>query len=125
MSFKKSMMGLGMPPQLAAAVAGGVSLAQTATGSTGPTAFPLVHSFTEFTTTAGSTGAILPDTSGPALAGDTMWVLNMGANTLAVYPPAGKTINAGSADAAVSITTLKTGCFICKGDGNWYALLSA
>lgn len=125
MTKQRSMMGLGMQGQLAQAVVGGMQLAQTATGSSQATAFALTSSHTEFTTTGASTGAVLPGTAAMTLIGDKLYVFNMGASTLSVYPPSGFKINLGTQDAAVSITTLKTACFICKGDGNWYALLSA
>ena len=123
--FQKDLMGTGMAAQLAAAVGGTTLLGQTATGSTNADAFALTVPSTEFTTTAAGTGAILPGTSSRVLLGDELFVANLGANTLKVYPPVGFKINGGSTDAAVSISTLKTAIFIPRGDGNYWAILSA
>ena len=123
--FQKDLMGVGLPSQVAQALGGSYALGKTATGSTNADAYALTAATTEFTTTAASTGAILPSTSGRVLLGDQLLVCNMGANTLKVYPPVGYKINAGTTDAAVSISTLKTAIFFPKGDGNYWAILSA
>lgn len=125
MSSTKMCMGAGMPAMQALAVAGVQQLSQTATGNSQGTAFTITAVTTEFTTTAASTGAILPGTTGPFLAGDCLEIFNMGASTLTVYPPVGFAINGGSTNAGVSVTTLKGASFFCRGDGNWFAQLSA
>ncbi|HXE55519.1 MAG TPA: hypothetical protein VN541_21020 [Tepidisphaeraceae bacterium] len=43
----------------------------------------------------------------PGTPGDEVFILNESANTIKIYPPSGGTPNAGSADAAISLTTLK------------------
>lgn len=125
MALQRLMMGTGVPPAQATAIAGGVSLAQTATGNSQATAFALTSAITEFTTTAASTGAILPATGGIAVVGDCMVVANLGASTLSLYPAVGFAINGGTTNAAFSVPTLKTALCFCRGDGSWWVNLSA
>jgi len=123
----RNMMGAGFSAGQANALTGTSLLAQTATGSTQGTAFPLNAELTEFTTVAASTGALLPSTtSGIApLVGDTFFVINNGANALAVYPPTGGSIGTAAANTALSVPANKTALFIGKGTGSYWALLSA
>jgi len=123
--FQKTMMGSGLSSQAASAIAGLREMAKTATGADQAGAYAVTASFTEFTTTAASTGARLPATGGQVLIGDVIVIANQGASTLSVYPPVGFAIGLAAANAAVSITTGKAGMFIAKGDGNFYAILGA
>lgn len=125
MALQRQMMGVGTPPAQASAITGSVQLGQTALGSSQATAFAITAAITEFTTTAASTGAILPATGGIAVAGDRFTIVNLGAQTLSVYPAVGFAISGGSTNAAFSVATLKTADFICRGDGSYFALLSA
>jgi hypothetical protein len=100
---------------------------QTATGTNQATAFALNTEFTEFTTVAASTGAILPAPTG-ALApstGDSFFVVNNGANALSVYPPVGFSIGTAAANTALSLPANKCGYYIAKGNGNYWAVVSA
>lgn len=92
----------------------------TATGSAQGDALALTASFVNFTTVAASTGTILPSASnaGPYL------ILNNGAETLSVYPASGEYINAGSQNAAFSVTAAKSAMFFPAGN-RWFAVLSA
>lgn len=72
--------------------------AQTATGSTQATAFAITKAWTIFTTVASNTGTVLP-----VVPGGEFTILNLGANTLKVYPPVGGAINGGSANASINV----------------------
>ena len=65
-----------------------IQLGQTSTGTNQGTAFALSTDWTEFTTVAVGTGAILT-----ATAGKTQVVANYGANDLLLYPASGAQIN--------------------------------
>lgn len=75
-------------------------LGQTALGNSQATAFPLIATTTQFTTTAGGTGCI---PSSKSDIGDEYQIVNFGANALAVYPPLGGTLNGGAANASVNV----------------------
>jgi len=90
----KDLTGSGFSPLQATSITGGLDPAVTALGTTGPTAYPIGQPITKVTTTAASTGVILPVIN--VTIGDTFEVSNDGANTLTVYPPAGGTIDAGA-----------------------------
>ncbi len=97
----------------------------TATGSTQATAYQLATPSNEFTTVAASTGAILPAPGGRVSAGDIVAVYNQGANALSVYPPVGYKIGLAATNAAVSVASGKSALFGARGDGNYFAFLSA
>lgn len=75
-------------------------LAQTALGNNQATAFPLIATLTQFTTTAAGTGCKPPIGSD---IGDEFEIINFGANALAVYPPLAGTLNNGAANASVNV----------------------
>lgn len=125
------MMGSGLTGPQAKAISGSMQLSQTATGNSQATAFLLTFSDTEFTTVAASTGAILPapiaTNGGPGRVqqSDCLAVYNQGANTLTVYPPVGFKIGLASMNAGVSIASGKSAVFVARGDGNYFANISA
>ena len=121
MALVKTIQGSGNAGQTAQAIVGFVTKAQTATaaaqgGQTLPT------SVVEYSSSTSNYGPTLPSDSAP---GDKYWIANTSANTIKVWPASGFKINGGSADAALSIATLKSAVFISLGDGNWFANLSA
>lgn len=81
------------------------SLAKTALGNNQATAFKLIASWTQFTTVAAGTGAIVDGTSD---IGDEFHVTNFGANALALYPHVGGKINNGGANASINIAANAT-----------------
>jgi hypothetical protein len=105
----------------------------TALGSSLATALVLPSDFNVLTTVAGSTGVTLPGTQpagqGIVLPGDTITVVNHGANSLSVYPFAstGKIAN-GSAGAALALPQNKTGTYtyigLVSGADSWAASIS-
>lgn len=84
-----------------------VALAQTATGTNQGTAFALTTDWTEFTTVAAGTGAILT-ISAP---GRQQVIANYGANDLLVYPASGGQINNLGTNAAYTLGALSSGAF--------------
>ncbi len=126
-AFTKNLMGIGFSAGQAQALNGSSTLGQTATGSNQATAFVLMTETTEFTTVAASTGAILPSPTGPLTpgTGDALVVVNNGANALSVYPPVGFSIGTAAANTALSLPANKVGYYIAKGNGNYWAIVSA
>jgi hypothetical protein len=120
--FLVTMMGAGLSAGQANAINGYGTAGQTATGATQGTAFPLTTEFTEFTTVAASTGALLPAPTGvrPPGTGDAFLVANQGANALLVYPPVGFQIGLAGANTGVSVASGKVGYFVAKGNGNFW-----
>lgn len=107
---KAKIMGSGIAALATQNIGGTCESAITATGSSQATAYQLNSDVNEVTTTASSTGVILPASCSP---GDSFTVYNIGANTLAIYPPTGESINALSANAAYSPATAKV-CLLTK-----------
>ena len=120
------------------------SVALTATGASLATGLALPRDFNVFTTVAASTGCVLPaavdqvvqtytDANGTTRTitgvveiGDTISVVNRGANSLSVYPFVSTgTIQGGGAGAAFAVGTNKVADFRYVGGGNWVASLSA
>ena len=98
MAFTKALTGSGFAPAQAQNAIGFLDPAITATGTTGPTAYPMGLGNSKFTTVGASSGGILPLGATP---GDTALVSNDGANALTIYPPTGGTIN-GSASISIA-----------------------
>lgn len=92
----------------------------TATGTTQADAYQLEAEFSIVTTTAASTGVILPHIAEP-ISGTHMRIKNAGAETLAVYPALGQTINGGAANASVNVTTGNSLSLISDGT-NWISV---
>lgn len=127
---KARLTGLGIAAPLATFMAGGtVTNTLTATGSASTDALLVTDDINIFTTTASSTGAILPpgNATVPVLqAGDCIVIANHGAQTLKVYPPAGFKLNNGTATTgSLNVATLKTGIFICIDGSNWTGIVGA
>jgi hypothetical protein len=94
----------------------------TATGSSQATAFLLTNNtLHEFTTVASSTGAILPVGVTPS----EVSIFNHGASSLSIYPPTGGSIDAGTANASVSLAAGSGASFWASTPTNWYHLVSA
>ncbi len=80
----------GLGPIGTRAVLGSVATGLVATGSTAATALTIGSVNNFVTTSAASTGVILP----PGSAGDCIFIMNRAGQALVVYPPTGATINA-------------------------------
>jgi len=107
MAFGKALTGSGFAPLQATNVIGNLDPAITALGNSNVTAYQMGLGNSKFTTTAASTGGILPSGCSP---GDTALVSNDGANALTVYPPVGGTINAG---ASISVAAAGWAILTC------------
>lgn len=125
LGFTLDLMGVGTSAATANALNSPLLLSQTALGSTQGTAFAITLQATEFTTVAASTGCILPSTAGRPINGDDLFISNQGANALSVYPPVGFKIGLAATNAAVSVASGKSAIFVCRGDGNYLAVVSA
>ena len=108
MAIAQRLVQAGLSAVQAAAIAGTVADNLTATGSTQGGGLPLGADTNRFTTVAANTGAILPAMN----PGDSIEVINVGANALKLYPPVGGQINGLGANAAYSIATATPYCTI-------------
>lgn len=110
MPFKAHIMGSGTSAGAASAIVGGVNSASVGAGTTHAdfTLLPMVSTHW-IKTAANSSGVGLPPGNGTGdsmAANDSMVIYNADANTLLLYPPAGGTLNAGTATTGtVSIPT--------------------
>ena len=118
MPFLEHLMGLGTPPQLAAATAGAGTTGLVAVGSTSTDALQLSASWGAITTSSASTGVILPK----ATAGFCGYRNDSG-QTITFYPGSGKTINAGS--SSYTVATAKTALFFMTSATTWAAITTA
>lgn len=122
MAQVQTLMAFGLQSFLAQAIVGDVANSLTATGSTQGTALKLSAINNVVTTTAASTGVQLPAMG----TGDSVFVVNLGANALLVYPVTGGAINALSANAGFSVGAGKSAIFVARdASGNAVSLLSA
>lgn len=93
-------------------------------------ATPLTKQINQVTTVANAADSVLLP---PAIHGLTIKVINVGGNTLAVFPcsaaqggvTGGDAINALSQNSSFSVANTKSCSFICGVDGTWNTLLSA
>lgn len=105
----------------AAAINGQVSSAMTGAGTTQGDATAITASVSVFTTTAASTGGVLTD----SMIGDEYDIMNLGANSLTVYPPSGGRINAIATNGGFTLAT-NTAVKVKKFTATrWMAWLSA
>lgn len=98
---------------------GGVASATAGTTQSQAGATALTGAVNLVTTGNANDGVLLP--SG-ATAGDVVYVVNLSAAVLKVYPTTDGKINNGSANAAVSMRANTTGAFVATGSGNWGAV---
>ena len=125
MAIKQHVMSQGTSAGAAGAIVGGVT-AQAVSGSsqTDATLMPLGTHF-YVTTSSSNQGCILPPGTGSTDAmavGDWGTIFNNTTNTIKIYPPTSGIFNGGSANAAVSLTTLQKALF-WKCDSTNYAIL--
>jgi hypothetical protein len=121
---QSKLMGIGISAAAAAQLAEAADLATAiaAAGSTQATATPIYADVNVVAAVAASTGVLLP---GDRSVGDVVEVSNLGANPLAVYPPAGSAIGSGAANAALAVPVGKTGRFRLVAPLVWNSLVSA
>lgn len=105
-----------------AEAAGLTATGVSAAGTTQATATQLYAEDSEVTTVASGAGVVMNALIQP---GESQTVFNVGANPLKVYPPSGKSINAMSANAAMTLAT-NTGCLLkCISTTRVFGVLSA
>lgn len=116
------MMGIGVQAELAKREGWPASAAVTAAGTTTADATVLLKYQRQVIMTAtGSDGIRLPATAELMVP---YMVTNTSGSTGKVYPPSAGTINGGSADAATSVTTLKTFIAWRYSSTGWAALMA-
>lgn len=122
MALTQSLMAFGASPLFAGAIVGDVADSLTAAGSSQGTALKLNAVVNVVTTAAASTGVQLP----PMQTGDSVVVVNLGANSLSVYPLTGGAIQSGAANAAFAVASGKSAVFTARANPlNAVAVLSA
>lgn len=92
----------------------------TAQGNSQASAYPIQARYNQFSTTAASTGAILPVNVSKS---ESLFVRNDGASTLTVYPPVGYKINGGTTNAGVSVAAGAKAQFVSDGAGNFWQFI--
>lgn len=100
-------MASGFSPNAAQNVQGDFTGGIIAAGTTATDATVLSSAINYVATTASSTGVKLPS----ANIGDTVEVINGGAQTLSVYGQTGESFTNGAANAAFSVATLRSAIF--------------
>jgi hypothetical protein len=80
-----------------------------AAGTTQGTALTLTAQFNVISTCALNAGVVLQSLIG------LVYVFNGGANSCAIYPPVGGTVNGGAANASIALPTLKGALLFANG----------
>ena len=106
---------LGTPGAVVQGISGDLQDNITATGSAQGDAFQINSVYNIITTAAASTGVRLmsPEPSAE------VFVRNLGANTLNVYPPVGGNFNGGTVNAPVTIAANAFQWFIGRNSTSW------
>lgn len=99
MASVKKIMSSGISPATAKSIVGDIAPELTATGTTQATALLLNNDVNIFGTVAINTGCILN------VDFESVFIFNGGAATLLLYPPVGGSIDGGTTDSPVPITT--------------------
>lgn len=121
-SIPSRLMGTGTPAQQALSICGRVGNNLTAAGTTNANALALSNEINVVTTTAASTGVLLPRIE----TGASVFVSNLGAADLLVYPGTGVQINALTATTGgFTVPTGKSAMFFGASGTRWTTLLSA
>jgi hypothetical protein len=124
MPLLQELIGAGTPALQTQGILGSVANGLTAAGSSNTDALQLTAAINRVTTTAASTGVVLP--SAMLTPGARVTVINSGANALLVYPGTGAQINALTATTGgFSVAAGGRADFIGVTNTNWFAILSA
>lgn len=114
MSIPSRIIGTGIGPFTAQAISGDHADNLVATGTTQADALALNAVYSIVTTVASGTGVRLMG----AEPGAEVFVRNLGANTLNVYPPVGGAFNGGTDNAPVTIAAGTFQWFVGRGTYN-------
>lgn len=90
----------------------------TASGTTQADATPLTKSVNVISSASTGTGVVLPS----ATAGMSIYITNSSANTVKVYPAVGASINTGSANASVDLSSNITVQLIAPTATQWFSV---
>lgn len=101
MALSARIVAAGLSAINAQAIQGTVANTLTALGTIQGNAFVIGADISRFTTVAAGTGAILPAMN----PGDSVDIVNAGANALLVYPPVGGKVNGLGTNAGYSVAT--------------------
>jgi hypothetical protein len=122
MALLQELIGAGTPPLQTQGIMGSVANGLTATGTTNADALQLGNAINRVTTTAIGTGVKLPIPN----PGESVLVVNSGANALLVYPGTGVQINALTATTGgFSVAAGGRALFVGVTNAFWFAVLSA
>jgi hypothetical protein len=121
MAFPSRVLGAGTSGGTTTAICGDVANTLTAAGSNQATALAISAAYNRVSTTAASTGVILP----PSETGAMMVVANDGASSLQVYCQTGSTIDGVAAGTGVAIATTKRRVFVGISPTVWVSILGA
>ena len=114
----QDLMGLGIPPELAGEL-GNLPQSVTAAGTTVGTATAFSQHLALVTAATSQTGVILP--SGAKI-GTPYYIIGVGTAAPVVYPPTSGTINAGSANAGLTLSgATATAILIRASSTAWYS----
>lgn len=93
----------------------------TASGTTQGTATLAANEYNEFGTVGASAAAVLPTQAqcGGLVPGDEVWVVNNGANPLAVFPQVGGFINALAVNTSLAVAVNSYTIFVWTASGKW------
>lgn len=122
MAASQTLIGLGVPPRQARALGypATVTLAGVGTAQVGAAA--ITQDMTTVTAAGGATAFVLPAAipgSGPLV------IYNSSGTSALIYPGSGKTFNGGSADAALTLPTLRSLAIFKTDTTNWIAFFNA
>lgn len=122
MSLTSDLTGVGMAPQQAErlGLSSLTTIAGVGTAQSGAANINVNNVLA--TTTAGQTAFVLPESAELEVP---YFVTNSTATAALVFPPSGGTINAGSANASVSIAQNLARMFIRKSATRWVSFLTA
>lgn len=121
MSIPSRILSAGNSPLSTISIAGDAATGLVAVGSTQATALQLSAVYNAITTSAASTGVILPTTE----PGASVVVYNASGQTISIYPPVSSQINAVAVNGAYTVATAKTVILFAVSSTLWVTVLTA
>jgi hypothetical protein len=118
MASSADLMGFSLPPFVAGELANNV-VSLTAAGTTAGTAILITEKFALVTAATSATGVILPSS---AKFGTPYYIVGVGSAAPVVYPPTGGSINAGAANAGLTLSAATATAILMRSSTNqWYS----
>jgi hypothetical protein len=121
MSIPSRILSAGNSPLSTISIAGDAATGLVAVGSTQATALQLSAVYNAITTSAASTGVILPTTE----PGASVVIYNASGQTISIYPPVSSQINAVAVNGAYTVATAKTVILFAVSATQWVTILTA